>query len=486
MNDNVDILQALKRNRGIVIACAVLLGAAGFGISEVMPPVYEATARIEIRRPAQRTAWSEQALGASSAQVENLNLFTCAELIKRRALLTRLAEELENRGAWVATARMATDRGGPLAWLGVAPAQAGSRPAAGSGPLSASPPPTIDACVIELGSMIAVHPVRDTRLVDVVVQCNAPEVARTIADRLATLFVEDERRRSSAADTAGLGMLEQELAEARERMQTHGAGARGLTPGGDELLNGRRARLTQAMAQLDGERQRAADAQRDAGLRLSKLQRYASAPDTALWEESGNASIDALHRELLACSRRLAAARAIYRPLHPKLAALDSEYAELRALERRSLPAVARELRGLVSYEAAHGARLEAAMADSERALGGIQARAASIGGVVALAQSDRDLEGRLLDRIRDRMLEAPLDAPPVDRVDAAIVDPDPVRPRRGLNVLVGTFAGMLLGMGVALVRKPARVLERPEQIESELELPVLGVLPEQLGGVRS
>src|SRR5436190_14144764 len=126
MNENVDILQALNRHRGLVIACAVLLGAAGFGISEVLPPVYEATARLEIRRPAQRTVWSEQALGASSAQVENLNLFTSAELIKRRALLTRLAEELEDRGAWVATARLGTDRGGPLAWLGVAPAQAGA------------------------------------------------------------------------------------------------------------------------------------------------------------------------------------------------------------------------------------------------------------------------------------------------------------------------------------------------------------------------
>jgi uncharacterized protein involved in exopolysaccharide biosynthesis len=486
MNDSMDILQALNRHRGLVVACAVLLGAAGFAISEVLPPVYEATARIEIRRPSQRTAWSEQALGASSAQVENLNLFTCAELIKRRALLTRLAEELENRGAWVANARLAPDRGGALAWLGVASAQAGSRPAAGSPPLSSAPPPTIDACVIQLGSMIAVHPVRDTRLVDLVVQCNAPEVARTIADRLATLFVEDERQRACAADTAGLALLDQQLADARERLAAHDAGARGLAPEGDELLRARRARLTQAMAQLDGERQRAADAQRDAGLRLARLQQYASAPDTALWVVSGNESLDALHRELVACSRRLAAARAIYRPLHPKLAALDSEYAELRTLERRALPAAARELRGLAAYEAAHGARLQAAMADSERSLAGIQAREASIGGVAALAQADRDLEGRLLDRIRDRLLEAPLDAPPVDRVDAAIVDPDPVRPRRGLNVLVGSLTGMLLGMGVALVRRPMRVLEHPEQVEAELEVPVLGILPEQLGEVRS
>ena len=479
MNDNDGILQALKRHKGIVIACAVLFGGVGLGVSSIIPPLYQATARLEIRQPAQLRAWSEQPLGQSSAQVENLNLYTCAERIKRRDLLTRLAEELEVRGEWVATAR-----GGTKPMPGVALAQA--RPA-GAGRLSAAPAGMIDACVLELGSMIAVHPVNDTRMVDVVVQAGGPDLARTIADRVTTLFVEDERLRTSAADTAGLATLGQELSEARQRQVELGAGVRGASSGSNELLSARRTRLTQAMAQLDDERQRTNDARRDAELKLSKLQRYASAPDTALWEPSGNESLDALHRELVECSRRVAAARAIYRPLHPKLAALDSEYAELRALERRSLPLAARELRGVVGYEAAHAARLQEAMADSEQALAGIQAREAALGGVAALAQADRELEGRLLDRIRDRLLEAPLDSPPVDRVDAAMVDPDPVRPRRALNVLVGTLAGLLLGSGTALLRRaPARLHERPDQVEAQLDVPVIAVMPDPLGEVKS
>jgi tyrosine-protein kinase Etk/Wzc len=74
-----------------------------------------------------------------------------------------------------------------------------------------------------------------------------------------------------------------------------------------------------------------------------------------------------------------------------------------------------------------------------------------------------------------------------VERVDAAMVDPDPVRPRRALNVLAGTLAGALLGMGIALVRRsPAGVPERPEQVEAQLDVPVLAVLPDQAGEVRS
>ena len=479
MNDTDGILQAVMRHKGLVITCGVLLGAAGFGVSEITPPVYEATARLEIRRPPERTAWSEQALGPSSAQVENLNLFTCAEMVKRRTLLVQLAQELEQRGTWIATARLG-DRGRTFPWTGVSVAQASPM-----GLLSAAPASMIDACVLELGAMIAVHPVRDTRLLDVVVDAGAPEVARSIANRLATLYVDDERRRSCSADTAGIATLEQELTEARDRLRAHGQES--PPAGDDERLRSRRERLTQAMAQLDGDRQRALEARRDAEQRLVRLDRYASAPDTGLWEPSGNEALDAIHHDLVSCSRHLAAARAIYRPLHPKLAAIDSEYAQLRALERRTLPAVSRELRGLANFEAAHAARLQAAMADSEQALASVQAREASLGGVAARAQADRELEGRLVDRIRDRLLEAPLDPAPVNLVDAATVDPEPVRPRRALNVLAGTLAGLLLGMGMGLMRRPKmRALERPDEIEDQLELPVVAVLPERVGGSRS
>lgn len=474
MNDTDGILQALSRHKGLVITSAVLLGAAGWGISEIMPPVYEATARLEIRQPPQRTAWSEQSLGPSSAQVENLNLYTSAELVKRRELLVQLAEELEQHGTWIASARLG-DRGWSLPWTGVSVAHASP-----SVPLSAAPAGMVDASIMELGTMIAVHPVHDTRLMDIVVDAGAPEVARTIADRLATLYAEDERRRACAVDTAGIAMLEQELGEARDRLRVRGED--GIAPADDEPLRSRRARLTLAMTQLDAERQHAEDARRDAGLKLARLERYASAPDTSLWEPSGNESVDAIHRDLVACSRRLAAARAIYRPLHPKLAALDSEYAGLRALESRSLPAAARELKGLAAFEAAHAARIESAMADSEQALSGIQAREASLGGIAARAQADHELEGRLVDRIRDRLLEAPLDAQPVERIDAATVDPDPVQPRKLLNVLAGTLVGLLLGMGVALVRQArTRALDRPDEVEDELDLPVVAVLPERI-----
>src|SRR5262249_19236286 len=162
-------------------------------------------------------AWTDEALGASSAQIENLNLYTSSEMIKRRGLLLRVAGDLAGRGAWIPDLGppAAAHRAG-FAWLGQAVAQltqgiqsahaaqaapAGARPRHGPGlDLAALGPAATDACVLQLGEMISVRPVQDTRLVDVAVQYTDPEVARTIADRLVLMFADEQRARVCAAD----------------------------------------------------------------------------------------------------------------------------------------------------------------------------------------------------------------------------------------------------------------------------------------------
>ena len=161
--------------------------------------------------------------------------------------------------------------------------------------------------------------------------------------------------------------------------------------------------------------------------------------------------------------------------MHPRLAALDSEYAALRALERQEIPNVRRDLEAQVVLHSAHAARLKSAMADSERTLGAIQARADLLEQRAASASADRELEGRLLSRIRDRLLDAPLQHSPVQIVDAAMVSPEPVRPRRALNLAVALVVGLLFGSGTALVRHSTRVtLRGPADVAERLDLPVV------------
>jgi succinoglycan biosynthesis transport protein ExoP len=72
-------------------------------------------------------------------------------------------------------------------------------------------------------------------------------------------------------------------------------------------------------------------------------------------------------------------------------------------------------------------------------------------------------------------------DDPLVEIVDAAAVSPDPVRPRKEMNLAVCPAAGLLIGWGLALLRYPARrTIRGLEDVEEQLKLPVLGVIPKK------
>ncbi|WP_234022966.1 GumC family protein [Sorangium cellulosum] len=63
-----------------------------------------------------------------------------------------------------------------------------------------------------------------------------------------------------------------------------------------------------------------------------------------------------------------------------------------------------------------------------------------------------------------------------LDRPDVPLV---PLRPRVAVNIVVGILAGLLLGVGAALARAMLdRTLKTPVQIERELGLPFLGLVP--------
>ena len=170
----------MRRRQRVVLISVIAFTTLGVCLNTFTRPVYRATVRLELRRPADQPS----SAGEPSFQSENLAMVTAAELITNRTLLERLVNEFHHR-RWIEPYELAESRGLArlIPWL---PSLAG---AAGrtsfAAPAVGAAPALLEAQVRWLRTIVGVEPVRDTRLVDIKVEHNDPEAARVIADRLA-------------------------------------------------------------------------------------------------------------------------------------------------------------------------------------------------------------------------------------------------------------------------------------------------------------
>jgi uncharacterized protein involved in exopolysaccharide biosynthesis len=471
------ILRQGKRTIMIWMGAFLVLGIC---LNVLLPPVYRATARVEIRRPPDRSALTGQSFATSGYQSENVTMITAAERIKDRMLLGEIATEF-----------------GPLGWIQTLPGSgAADQNPSGKFQLSAvgtakamSPAngttfrrTTLEAQVDWLQTIVGVEPIQDTRLVDIKVEHHDPQAARTIADRLAQRFVADQCRQSADADTDGLVYLTDQLAAMKKNFTTGAAdpGTQGLE--GPAVLQARIRTMSDAAVALNSEYLKAHSDRAELNARLQRI----AASDPGAMDIDGvspseGGALAGLQRDLENCRVQLASAREIYKAKHPRLIALESQYTALetafRSEQGRAVARLKEEAKALESRE-----RTAAAARDqNDRSLTDVERQLERSSAAHGELKAQQDLYGLLVEKIQQSRVEMMLKARPVEIVNAATVLPHPVRPRKVLNLAVCLVTGLLFGSGQVLVRNSNRhTVRTAADVETMLGLPLLGVIPKR------
>jgi succinoglycan biosynthesis transport protein ExoP len=91
----------------------------------------------------------------------------------------------------------------------------------------------------------------------------------------------------------------------------------------------------------------------------------------------------------------------------------------------------------------------------------------------------DKQLCEGFLRQLNDAGVSARFDAPNARIFEAAQAPAFPSRPRVAYNLILGALAGLTLGIGFVFVREQLRdTLQTQEEIETSLNIPLLGVIP--------
>lgn len=452
------VVRAVRKQWAIVVAIVFLAGAGALAYSKTLPKVYEAQTLLEfdpdVIKPLGNKA--DPMIGWSAVWDTREYYETQYKIMQSDRVLSSVVRDLSLQND---------------------PEFLGARP---------ETPVPVEAVVEQLRQRLVIEPVRASRLVLVKVRDRSPAMARRLSEAVARAYIQQnlDKMVSATSDTADWlsGQLDHYRHELEETENTlHEFKRQNDLPSStiDDLSKQIRLEMQDYDSALTRTRMR----RQEVAARHAELAKIsADNPDQVPASELlSNAFLGALRAQYqLAVRERAELVAEGKGENHPAIKKADEKITlaktHLLAEIRNIQGAVARDLAIIERQEAGENGLYEAAR---KRAVE-LNLKELQFHRVDRMRAQNEKLYGVLLEQLKEADLRRMMNTNNIRIVDLATEPKAPISPRVLVNVGVALLVGLLLGLGLAVLREQLdNTLKTPEDVEQRLDVTFLGLLPE-------
>lgn len=458
---------ALK-HRWVILGTLLAALVIGLAITLLSTPIYTASATLQIDRQAAQALSNVPDVAPAEAMIQGEEFFqTQYGLLRSRSLAERVIETLGLAGS-----------DGFLEQMKVEPAGSGEGTAADR----AQQRRKLVLRVVQ--DNFNVSPVRGSRLVAISFDSPDPTVSARVVNAYAEAFIQSNLDRRFESTAHLRDFLEQRIAQTKSRLEDAErqlvayAGQQqiiNLTEGGE--ANARQESLvSRTLGALNN------SLAESRATRIAAEARWKQANSTALLslpEVLENPAIQRLAEERAKVAAEYEQKLRVFRPEYPEMQQLGTRLTELD----REIAALASSIRSSIRTRYDIALSEEQALAAQVRGLtaDALDLRDRSIQYNILQREVDtsRTLYDGLLQRYKEVGVAGGVTSNNVSIIDRAEPPAKPSKPRLLLNIALAGLLGLGLGVMVAfLLEALDETLEKPEDVEEKLGLPVLGVVP--------
>jgi capsular exopolysaccharide synthesis family protein len=333
------------------------------------------------------------------------------------------------------------------------------------------------ASVANFLKAIDVSPVRRSNLVELSFESTNPELAARAANRLASLYIEqnlqvkwDETQKASEWLRGRLSEMKASLEKSEDSLQTY-AQANNIL-----FVNEKQNMITERLNQLLNEYTKA---QSDRYQKQSLYSQVEAGEVQNLPAVLNNRLIQDLEEKRVDLDKQYAEVTTWVKPNYPKARQVKKQIDALQAKIDEEKEAVTQNI--VDDYHAAETREkyLAKAVDDQKAEVNELAQRSIQYNILKRDVDSNKQLYEGLLQRLKEAQVSAGLKASNIRIVDSAEVPKGPVKPRVLFNLVLGIILGLAAGVGLAFFQEYLdKTLKTPDEVERLLRLPSLGVLP--------
>jgi capsular exopolysaccharide synthesis family protein len=483
----LDYLRVVVRRRHVALAAFLIVSLAAAVYSFTVTPIYEGRVQLLIEADDpnvidfQQVTSGEMNANALSRQdyyQTQYRLLQSRSLARKTIDALKLWDDPELRSD---LAEEGVSPAGVVAgvrgWISSLVAREGPDEVAGAGE-TALQADAIDAFLERL----RISPIRNSRLVEVRYRSVRRHRSAEVANMLARSYIEMNMDFKFTSTREASEWLAQQLAEQRTDVESAEARLQQYREQNDALsLEDHQNIVVQKLTDLNAAVTHAKTErlQKESMYRqLVDVQHDRAALDTFPAILS-NAYIQQQKAELATLQRQQVQLAEKYGDKHPAMievaSSIQNAQLKLEGEIRKVVQAVKTEYQAAVAQEQSMTEALESQKTEALA----MNRKAIDYGVIRRDVESSTQIYQSLLQRANETGVSGELRTSNIRVVDDAQVPVDPVSPRRALNMLVGLLGGAFLGVGLAfLFEYLDNRVKTPEEIETELGIPSLGMIP--------
>ncbi|MDH4414442.1 MAG: polysaccharide biosynthesis tyrosine autokinase [Rhizobium sp.] len=447
-----------------LLAAGILLAAL---FTLMQTPRYQALAKLEVLVPSARV-FEDLELTSESSDIRAFQ--TAREKLKSRALAERVVFALN-----------LTEREDFLfPRAGVSPLNIFYRAFSTEPPKTQSTLPQdalMRIATARVMSNLKVDLVPNTSLLAIDYRDQNPDYARDIANQIAQSFIDQRIDQSSKTSVQARDFIQEQVALVKERLQESEqalvayAKTAGITVTGNEgsLLDTNLADINAALSKAIQE-----------NLDFERLVKQIDAGQgESLEQVLGSAALDKLRNMLVDLKGDYQSKRLLFKPDFPEMRQLASQIQETERQLGRGILAITDSIRLKHQETVAKVSDLQKKISELEGEKSAYQDKNIQYTILKREVDSNRAQYESLIGKLNDVAVGSELKTQNAAIVDLAVSPSRPYSPNLPINVAIGAIISLLLAASVIyLAELVNNAFSSSDQVEKELGLPVLGVLP--------
>jgi polysaccharide biosynthesis transport protein len=449
-------------------------------------PMYRTAATVQVEKAAQRVvAFGADVDAEQQVWDDGSQLRTQIELLKSRAIAERVIDEMglnRRRG----TGELPDSAAGLES--GVETGEPAKKPSGFLDRILANyrqinTPAVKNEQFLDRNSAVAafrgsvqIEPLKETRLVNIVVTNSDPQLAARIANSMAKTFMAVNLERRLESSTYASRFLEDQIKvtktklEDSERLINDYSKRNQILALGDksEVASQNFAALSSSLAKAEEERIRAE----------SLYNEVARNPESAPQVQDSKA-VQTLKEQRAKLEAEYTQNLATLKPEFPRMVQMKSQIDDLNARIKSEVTIVVGSVRAQFEAARQQELQLRERVGQSRAAVESVQDRSVDLNLLKRELDTNRQVYDSLLQRLKEVSVTSGLTSNNISIVDEARPPLFPFSPQPQRYALIGMGLGLLLGLALAFMREMLDdSVKHPDEIEPSYGLPVLGLIP--------